>query len=263
MNAVEIEEAVTELTQQPYEPVTFITGFMAAYGASATTITRLKGGDGNTSDLAGGILWKKWLHFQPAAEGQASNVLDAIEASRKTAQGKVRYAITTDGAEFAARDLKTGEALFCPLPDLENHFGFFLPIAGIDRYEVADENPVDIKATGRLAKLYDALIAENPDWATDARVTYTYFEQLNGYEHLKSLGIGYHFYKGVYLDSIAEVLDTNKKTIIHIPHTAAAESTKDKYSEVGHILDAIGDYKGVDPATGFYLVQSGDGGSAA
>ena len=169
MNAVEIEEAVAELIQQPYEPVAFITGFMAAYGASATTITRLKGGDGNTSDLADGILWKKWIHFQPAAEGQASNVLDAIEASRKTAQGKVRYAITTDGTEFAARDLKTGEALFCPLPDLENRFGFFLPIAGIDRYEVADENPVDIKATGRLAKLYDALIAENPDWATDAR----------------------------------------------------------------------------------------------
>lgn len=169
MNAVEIEEAVAELIQQPYEPVAFITGFMAAYGASATTITRLKGGDGNTSDLADGILWKKWIHFQPAAGGQASNVLDAIEASRKTAQGKVRYAITTDGTEFAARDLKTGEALFCPLSDLENHFGFFLPIAGIDRYEVADENPVDIKATGRLAKLYDALIAENPDWATDAR----------------------------------------------------------------------------------------------
>lgn len=169
MNAVEIEEAVTELTQQPYEPVAFITGFMAAYGASATTITRLKGGDGNTSDLLNGILWKKWVHFQPAAEGQAASVLDAIEASRKTAQGKVRYAITTDGTEFAARDLKTGEALFCPLPDLENHFGFFLPIAGIDRYEVADENPVDIKATGRLAKLYDALIASNPDWATDAR----------------------------------------------------------------------------------------------
>lgn len=169
MNAVEIEEAVAELIQQPYEPVAFITGFMAAYGASATTITRLKGGDGNTSDLADGILWKKWIHFQPAAGGQASNVLDAIEASRKTAQGKVRYAITTDGTEFAARDLKTGEALFCPLPDLENRFGFFLPIAGIDRYEVADENPVDIKATGRLAKLYDALIAENPDWATDAR----------------------------------------------------------------------------------------------
>lgn len=169
MNAVEIEEAVAELIQQPYEPVAFITGFMAAYGASAATITRLKGGDGNTSDLPGGVLWRKWVHFQPAAKGQASNVLDAIEASRKTAQGKVRYAITTDGDEFSARDLKTGEALFCPLPDLENHFGFFLPIAGIDRYEVADENPVDIKATGRLAKLYDALIAENPDWATDAR----------------------------------------------------------------------------------------------
>lgn len=115
-----------------------------------------------------------------------------------------------------------------------------------------------VAMTGSYFRGDAEMVLRPEDEAKFTRVTYTYFEQLNGYEHLKSLGIGYHFYKGVYLDSIAEVLDTNKKTIIHIPHTAAAESTKDKYGEVCHILDAIGDYKGVDAATGFYLVQSGD-----
>lgn len=169
MNAVEIQEAIEELIQQPYEPKAFIEGFMLAYGASATTMARIKSGDGNATDLPNGVLWKKWVHFQPAPTGEISEVLDTLQASRKTAQAKVRFAITTDGDQFAAHDLKTGELLFCPLAKLDEKFNFFLPIAGIDRYEVADENPVDIKATGKLAKLYDALIAENPDWATDAR----------------------------------------------------------------------------------------------
>lgn len=168
MNAVEIQEAVEELIQQPYAPSAFIEGFMTAYGASGATIARMRSGDGNATDLPNGVLWRKWVHFQPASTGEISEVLDTLQASRKTSQAKVRFAITTDGDQFAAHDLKTGELLFCPLAKLDERFNFFLPIAGIDRYEVADENPVDIKATGKLAKLYDALIVQNPAWATDA-----------------------------------------------------------------------------------------------
>lgn len=72
------------------------------------------------------------------------------------------------------------------------------------------------------------------------KVTYNYYEQLNGYEFLKSLGIGYHFYQGRYTDAILEVLDTNKKTILHIPNVNSGESTKDKHNEVNFILDAVG-----------------------
>jgi hypothetical protein len=168
MNVVEIEEAVAELAKQPFRAGDFIAGFMAAYGAPKATLARSKTPEGNGSDLPGGVLWRKWLHFKPSKSGQITQDLDALDASKKTAQGKVRFTIACDGAEFGARDLKTGEALFCPLAELENRFGFFLPIAGIDRYEVADENPIDIKATGKLAKLYDALIADNPDWTSDA-----------------------------------------------------------------------------------------------
>ncbi len=86
MNAVEIQEAIEELVQQPYEPNAFIEGFMLAYGASATTIARIKSGDGNATDLPNGVLWKKWVHFQPASTGKISEVLDTLQASRKTAQ---------------------------------------------------------------------------------------------------------------------------------------------------------------------------------
>jgi hypothetical protein len=87
------------------------------------------------------------------------------------------------------------------------------------------------------------------------KVTYTYYEQLNGYRHLKSLGIGYHFYQGRYLDAIREVLDPNKKTIVHIPNVNSGESTKDKYGEVDHILDALGDFVQQDNQTGIVTVR--------
>jgi len=90
-------------------------------------------------------------------------------------------------------------------------------------------------------------------------VTYTYFEQLNGYEHLKALDIGYYFYSGRYLDSIMKVLDPDKKTILHIPNVNARESTGDKYREVNEILHALGEWIGRDDATGFHLVKRPDG----
>lgn len=91
------------------------------------------------------------------------------------------------------------------------------------------------------------------------QVTYSYYEQLNGYRYLKSLGIGYHFYTGRYLDAVHEVLDTSKKTIVHIPNVNAVESTKDKYSEVDYILDAIGDVVGKDMKTGIITVKDQSG----
>ncbi|CAM3734991.1 DEAD/DEAH box helicase [Halomonas casei] len=91
------------------------------------------------------------------------------------------------------------------------------------------------------------------------QVTYSYYEQLNGYRYLKSLGIGYHFYIGRYLDAVHEVLDTSKKTIVHIPNVNAVESTKDKYSEVDYILDAIGDVVEKDMKTGIITVKDQSG----
>jgi hypothetical protein len=88
-----------------------------------------------------------------------------------------------------------------------------------------------------------------------SKVTFNYYEQLNGYTYLKSLGIGYHFYQGRYTVAIAEVLDTNKKTIIHIPSINSNESTKDKYDEVNAIYDAIGVHQYQDKETGVHYVN--------
>ena len=86
-------------------------------------------------------------------------------------------------------------------------------------------------------------------------MTYNYYEQLNGYTYLKSLGIGYHFYQGRYTSAIHEILDTDKKTILHIPNVQSGESTKDKYQEVEAILDGIGEVVRQDPATGVIFVK--------
>jgi len=91
------------------------------------------------------------------------------------------------------------------------------------------------------------------------RITYTYYEQLSGYKDLKSLGIGYHFYRGRYVDAINEILDSTKKTIIHIPRPNAAESTTDKYGEVDYILDHLGVFLGRDATTGLCRVRTLDG----
>lgn len=90
-------------------------------------------------------------------------------------------------------------------------------------------------------------------------VTYTYYEQLNGYEYLKQLDIGYFFYSGSYADDILAVLDPAEKTIIHIPSVNSRESTKDKIKEVEHIIEALGDWQGTDPVTGFQRVKTPDG----
>lgn len=90
-------------------------------------------------------------------------------------------------------------------------------------------------------------------------VTYTYYEQLNGYDFLKTLNIGYFFYSGAYAEDILSVLDPNEKTIIHIPNVNSRESMGDKIKEVNHIMDELGDWQGIDPKTGFHLIKTAEG----
>jgi hypothetical protein len=104
----------------------------------------------------------------------------------------------------------------------------------------------------------DAVLSPQ-DEAKFNTVTYTYYEQLNGYEHLKSLNIGYYFYSGRYLNAIEAVLDPTRKTIVHIPSVNSRESTKDKIKEVEEIIQYLGDWQGADPITGFHLVKLADG----
>ncbi|NIJ42085.1 superfamily II DNA or RNA helicase [Parvibaculum indicum] len=104
----------------------------------------------------------------------------------------------------------------------------------------------------------EAVLAPHDEAKFDT-VTYTYYEQLNGYKYLKTLDIGYFFYAGSYADDILSVLDPAEKTIVHIPNVNSRESTKDKHREVEHIIDALGEWQGTDPKTGFQLVKSPEG----
>lgn len=104
----------------------------------------------------------------------------------------------------------------------------------------------------------EAVLAPTDEAKFDT-VTYTYYEQLNGYTYLKALDIGYFFYTGSYVDDLLKVLDADEKTILHIPNVNSRESTKDKHREVEHIIDALGDWQGTDPVTGFQLVKRADG----
>src|ERR1700729_3360457 len=104
----------------------------------------------------------------------------------------------------------------------------------------------------------EAVLAPQDEARFDS-VTYTYYEQLNGYEYLKQLDIGYFFYSGSYVDDILKVLDPAEKTIVHIPNVNSRESTRDKVREVEHIIEALGEWQGIDPATGFQLVKTPGG----
>jgi len=117
-----------------------------------------------------------------------------------------------------------------------------------------------IAMTGSYFRGDSVPILKPEDEVKFTKVTYNYYEQLNGYTHLKSLGIGYHFYQGKYTSAILEVLDTDKKTILHIPNVNSGESTKDKHNEVDFILDAIGSVVKQDADTGvIYIKRQTDG----
>jgi len=120
----------------------------------------------------------------------------------------------------------------------------------LTRSVMANSNAHIIAMTGSYFRGDTEPVLSPIDEARFAKVTYNYYEQLNGYTYLKSLGIGYHFYQGRYTSAIGEVLDTDLKTIVHIPAVQSAESTKQKHDEVDAILDIVGDYVSQDPETG-------------
>ena len=104
----------------------------------------------------------------------------------------------------------------------------------------------------------EAVLAPQDEARFDT-VTYTYYEQLNGYQYLTQLDIGYYFYTGAYTADILQVLNPAEKTIVHIPNVNSRKSTKDKIREVEHLIEALGEWQGTDPATGFQLVRTPDG----
>jgi hypothetical protein len=169
MNAVEIEEAVSALAGEPFDRVEFPYAFLAAFGNKDTTIKRLRAGSSNASDVPGGVLQRNNIHIATCAPREVSATFAALRASPKTAAAKAKFVLATDGDEFQAEDLASGEVVACAYPDFAKHFGVFLPLAGISTVRQIANNPIDIKATGRLNKLYVELLKDNEDWGAEAR----------------------------------------------------------------------------------------------
>ena len=171
MNAVEIEEAVSNLALQPFDIGEFPFAFLKAFGNKDTTIKKLKSAknSSNSSDISGGVLQRNNIHIGVCAEGDANSTLIELKQSPATSKGKVKIILATDGVEFVAEDLKSGETVACAYSDFANHFGFFLSLAGISTTKEIRNNAVDIQATGRLNRLYVELLKENQDWDTAER----------------------------------------------------------------------------------------------
>ena len=126
--------------------------------------------------------------------------------------------------------------------------------------DLLDDGSCHIVAmTGSYFRGDDIAVMRPDDEAKFTSMSYTYYEQMAAYKHLKKLLISYHFYQGEYLSALPEVLDTHKKTIIHIPHPMSAESTKLKHDEVDRIVETIGDLENIDETTGFWKVRTVDG----
>ncbi|MDX9975072.1 MAG: lactate dehydrogenase [FCB group bacterium] len=168
MNAVEIEQAITDLAEQPFDAANFPYAFLEAFGNKETTIKRLRAGASNKSDL-GGVLQTNNIHILTCEAGQVTNALKALKDSPATAKGKAKFILATDGADFEAEDLASGETVACAYKDFPDHFGFFLPLAGISTVRQITENAFDIRATSRLNRLYVELLKDNPEWGSDER----------------------------------------------------------------------------------------------
>ncbi len=173
MNAVEIEAAISDLALEPFDAAEFPFAFLAAFGHKETTLKRLRTGNNNTSDISRGVLLRNHIHLAVCEAGAVGDTLKALRASPATSKAKPKFILATDGQTLEAEELVSsaagGETIACAYADFPDHFGFFLPLAGISTLKEIKDNPIDVRATGRLNKLYVELLRDNPDWATDER----------------------------------------------------------------------------------------------
>ncbi len=202
MNAVEIEQAITDLAEQPFDPAEFPYAFLEAFGNKATTIKRLRAGASNKSDL-GGVLQTSNIHILTCDAGRVTQTLAALKASPATAKAKAKFILATDGADFEAEDLSSGETVACAFKDFPDHFGFFLPLAGISTVRQISENAFDIRATSRLNRLYVELLKDNREWGAAerrhdmnhfmARLIFCFFAEDT------------HIFSGAFTDTVAQM----------------------------------------------------------
>ena len=169
MNAVEIEEAVSELALKAFDAEEFPFSFLEAFGNKSTTIKKLRSGASNKTDVENAILQRNNVHILSSENGKVTESLEALRNSSTTKKSKAEFILATDGLDFQAENILTGETVVCEYKDFHNYFGFFLSLANITTVKQIRESAFDIKATSRLNKLYVELLQHNPDWSSIER----------------------------------------------------------------------------------------------
>ena len=171
MNAVEIEAAISDLALQAFDAAEFPFSFLAAFGNKEVTLKKLRACNNNTSDVAGAVLLRNNMHIAVCSPDAVSETLANLRSSPTTTKAKAKFILATDGKTLEAEELSSGETIACLFANFPNHFGFFLPLAGISTIKEIKDNPIDVRATGRMNKLYVELLRDNPEWASDSRRT--------------------------------------------------------------------------------------------
>ena len=169
MNPIEIEEAISNLAEQPFDRDNFPYAFLEAFGNKSTTLKRLQSGSSNKTDIEGAILQQNNIHILVCDSGEVHKKLVDLKNSSATAKFKAKFIVATDGHNFQAEDIVSGETVVCKYKDFPNHFGFFLSLAGISTVKQIRESSFDIRATSRLNRLYLELLKDNPDWSSADR----------------------------------------------------------------------------------------------
>ncbi|UEM13649.1 lactate dehydrogenase [Bradyrhizobium barranii subsp. barranii] len=164
MNIAEIVMQLADLVKEPFDQGEFAFRMLEVYNAPKATLTKLRSGTQNKGEKPSDVLWSRKLYYRAAPVGKVAETLDQLRESKAAKTQKPRFLLATDGHEVAAYDTKTDDTCHCDFDKLNDCFDFFLPLAGIEKYEAVAENPADIKAAGRLAKLHDEIELHNPDW---------------------------------------------------------------------------------------------------
>ncbi|MDP1522144.1 MAG: hypothetical protein Q8M10_03235 [Methylotenera sp.] len=167
MNAVEIEQAISDLAEHSFDAANFPYAFLEAFGNKEATIKRLKSSGENKSDVPNGVLQRNNIHLAVCHAGETNTTLKQLRASPATEKFKAKFILATDGVDFEAEELSTGETVACAYADFPNHFGFFLALAGISTVKQIRESSFDCvflvkRPTKTISKRPLKLIAKNP-----------------------------------------------------------------------------------------------------
>lgn len=166
INITQIEQNVANLCDGEINQQTFIYGFLLAFGLPKASIARLQKGSLNLAKIDGEILWKKKLYFKPTATAELYQTIESIRNNPQLLKNDPRFVIVTDFQQLLALDTKTLDTLDIGFNELAKHFDFFLPWAGMEKATYQGENPADVKAAEKMAKLFDEIRKDNPEFTS-------------------------------------------------------------------------------------------------